>query len=42
MVGERAPTPSHPSMDLSMDPAEEKKGSGPGAPHRLGSKGIPI
>lgn len=29
-------------MNPSVDPAEEKKGSGPGAPHRPGSKGIPI
>lgn len=36
------PTPSHPSMNLSVDPAKEKKDLGPGAPHRPGSKGIPI
>lgn len=38
----KAPTPSHPSMNLSVDPAKEKKDLGPGAPHRPGSKGIPI
>lgn len=38
----KPPTLSHRSMNLSVDTAEEKKGSGPGAPCRPGSKGIPI
>lgn len=41
-VMRKAPTPYHPPMNVSVDPAKEKRGSGPGAPKRPGSKGIPI